>query len=96
MLYRLRPPGAFSHITHCSGEDGLASLSGLHRSCSEGFAVTDVFDVVDDRDFCVAGKDKVAVHGVDGEVARNGALGGAEALRDDGTTVDAACAGRMP
>ena len=52
--------------------------------------------MVDDRDFGVAVQDEVTVHRVHVEVFGDGALGGREALGDDGSAVDSAGSGRVP
>lgn len=55
-----------------------------------------MLDVVHDGDLGVAGENEVAVHAVNGKVRGDGSLGGGEALRDDGTAVDAAGSWGMP
>lgn len=52
--------------------------------------------MVDDRDFGVAVQDEVTVHRVHVEVFWDCALGGREALGDDGSAVDSAGSGRVP
>ena len=81
---------------HGCGEYDISPLSGLNRSCDEGAAVADVFDVVDYRDFCVTGEDEVAVHAMYGEVLGDRVLGCREALCYYGTSIDTASSGRMP
>ena len=81
---------------HCSRENNIASLSGLHCSCYEGAAVADVFDVVDYGDFGIASQNEVAVHAVDSKVLGNRVLGCGEALGYYCAAVDAAGSGRMP
>jgi hypothetical protein len=57
-----------AHEAHGGCEDDFAPLAGLDRPCCKRLAGADAFDVVYNGDLCVAGKDKVAVHRVDGEV----------------------------
>ena len=52
--------------------------------------------MVEDWNGRVAGKDKVTVHAVDGEVGRDCGLGSGEALRDGSATEDTARSGRVP
>lgn len=96
MVERRAARAALAHETQGGREDRAAALPRLHRACGEALALADVLDGVYDGDVGVAGKDEVAVHGVDEEGGGDGFLGGGEALRDDGAAVDAAGAGRMP
>jgi hypothetical protein len=57
-----------AHEAHGGCEDNFAPLAGLDRPCCKRLAGADAFDVVYNGYLCVAGKDKVAVHRVDGEV----------------------------
>ena len=52
--------------------------------------------MVEDWDTGVPGEDEVAVHGMDGEVGGDGALGGGETLGYDGAAVDAAGSRGVP
>lgn len=55
-----------------------------------------MLDVVHDGDLSVASENEIAVHAVNGKVRGDGSLGSGEALRDDGTAVDAAGSWGMP
>lgn len=81
--------GAFAHEGEGGGEDGLATLSRLHRACAETPALADMLHVIDDGDIGIAVQDKVAVHAMHGEVVRDGSLRGRQALRDGGAAIDA-------
>lgn len=52
--------------------------------------------MVDDWNLRVAVQDEVAVHRMDVEILRDGALGRGETLGDHGAAVDAAGSGRVP
>lgn len=82
--------------THSGSENTLPTLTSLHSASRERLALTDVLDVVEDRDTGVPSEDEVAVHGVDGEVGGDSALGGGETLGYDGAAVDAAGSRGMP
>lgn len=55
-----------------------------------------MLDIVHDGELAVAGQDEVAVHAMHREVARDGPLGGREALCYDRAAVDSAGTWRMP
>lgn len=96
MLQLLLPTAIRPAETQRRGENGPAPLSRLHRPRDETPAVTDSFDMVEDRDLRVTGKHKVAVHAVDGEVGGDGSHGCGEGLSYRGAAVDAAGSWGMP
>ena len=96
VLHQLLPSTPLAHETHRHGENAFPALPRLHRARRETLAGPHVLDVVQDRDLGVPGQHEVAVHRVHGEVRGYGALGGGEALGDDGAAVDAAGAGGVP
>lgn len=96
VAHRLCAAAVFAHEAQRGGEDGSPALARLHGARSEGPALANVLDMVEDGEGAVAGEHEVAVHAVDGEVRGDGELSGGEALGYHGAAVDAAGAGGVP
>lgn len=77
-------------------EDAAPSLACLDGARGERAAVADPFHVEQDRDAPGPSQDEVAVARVRVEVVGDRLLRRGKALRNDGSAVDASCAGRHP
>jgi hypothetical protein len=87
---------AFPTEAQCGGEDGTAALPRLDGSGYEASPIPNAFDVVEYRDFRITRQEEVAVHTVNEEIGRDGALGSRQRLGDCCTAVDPTRPGRNP
>lgn len=100
-----RWPGAsFANEAQCRCEDSPPFLSSLNCSRYEALTVSYSFDMVQNWNSRVSGKNKIAVHAMDEEdsvaIGRrrwwNSLLSRREALSDHSTTVNTTSAWRVP
>jgi hypothetical protein len=96
MLNKLLTAAVYPIETERRCEDGPSTLSRLHGSGSKALAGAHSLDMIDNGDVRVSGQHKITVHAVHEELIGDGALGGAEALRNHGASVDSPRAGGMP
>ena len=96
VLYLFCSSTVLAHETHSSGEDDLSALSRLDGPRGKRLSRSHPLYMVYDGYLCVAGKHKVAVHGMYSEVGVNRLLGCTQRLGDGGASEDAARTGWMP
>jgi hypothetical protein len=96
MLELLFPTAVGLVETQRCCEDWATSLPRLDSPCDVASTVADSFDVIDNGNFRIAGKNKVAVHAVNGKVGRDGSHRRGKTLGDCGAAIDSAGSWRMP